>query len=425
MAEPQRPTVVRPFRALHFDTTRVRAADVVAPPYDVVSGGQRADLAGRSPYNVVRLVLPEPGQEDGAAELLRRWRSEGVLTTDPTPSLYRVEQEYTGPDGVRRTREGVLALVRVEPYASRVVRPHERTHAGPKAGRLRLLRAAHAQLSPVFALFRDPSGVVGRTLREGAEAEPLLDVTDDDGTRARMWRVPRGHEPVLEALAAAPLLIADGHHRYETALAYAEERPQDPGAAWTLMYLSSADAPGVTIFPTHRVVGGVDEATAAALPELLRRQGTAVDEVPGDVGALEDALARAEGPAFGVWRGGGRPGLLAVADPAAMRRALPEASSATRTLDVAAVQALALGPVLDLPADAVPHTDRLRYFHRAADAAAAAEAPDAVALILRAPSIAEVEAVADAGEVMPPKSTYFYPKTIDGFVLYDLDEPPV
>ncbi len=427
MTEPQRPTAVRPFRALRFDPARVDVPRAVSPPYDVISEVERTVLAAAEPHNVVRLILPEPGREDEAGRLLEAWRRDGVVVQEPEPCLYAVEQDYRGPDGVARTRSGFLAIVRLEPYEAGVVRPHERTHAAPKEGRLRLLRATEAQLSPVFALYRDPEGTAERALREHRGEEVDLEATDRDGTIHRFWRVesPAAHEAVRAAVERSPLLIADGHHRYETALAYGRERDArgDDPAAWTMMYLASADSEGLSIFPTHRVVAGVDGATFVRLPELLSDAGLAVAEFPGDVSALEDALATVadDVPAFAIWRGGDDPPLLCrLEDPEAMRAALPAASEAARALDVAVVQALVLDRSLGLPADEVPHTDRLRYAHRASEAAEWAEAPDALAVLLRPPSIAAVEAVAEAGDTMPPKSTYFFPKTIDGVVFYDV-----
>ena len=424
MTDSRPETTVRPFRGLHFDAGRVAMADVVSPPYDVIDDRRQAQLEAASPYNVVRLILPRPGHEDEVSDLLRRWQEEGVLVTDEEPSLYWVEQEYTGPDGVPRRRDGFIGLVRVEPYEARVVRPHERTHAAPKEGRLRLLRATEAQLSPVFALYRDPEGRAEAALRAARSGGPDVDVTDPEGTRHRLWRLPGDHAAVRNAVAGSPLLIADGHHRYETALAYRAESEgrDDDGAEWTMMYLVNAEAEGLTIFPTHRVVSGLEPAVEANLARALREQGLTVSEIAGDVGDLVEALAATRDvPAFGIWRGPAKPALLCLLEDAEpMRSALPDASEATRTLDVAVVETLVLGPVLGLRAEDVAHTDRLRYAHRAEDAARLAAVAGTVAVILRAPPIEAVEAVVEAGETMPQKSTYFYPKTVDGFVFHRL-----
>jgi uncharacterized protein (DUF1015 family) len=403
---------IRPFRGLRYDPRVVRPADVVSPPYDVIDERERRRLLGRSPRNVVRLILPEPGREDDVRDLLAEWRREGVLALDREPCLYAVEQHYTGPDGVARRRDGLIALVRLEPFGSGAVLPHERTRAAPKEGRLRLLRAARAQLSPVFSLYRDPTGDVARALADGRRGEPEVDVTDSDGTRHVLWRVAAGHDEVAAAIAAAPLLIADGHHRYETALAYQAEQGAsgDDPAAWTLMYLANASGDGLTIFPTHRVIAGVDPATRANLAPALAEQGLEVVSLDGGIATLEAALASAgRCGAVGIWLGDGQPALVAVASEPG--------------LDAVLVQERVLGPILGLPPDEVVRTDRITYVHRAADAAdlVAAGAGD-LALIVRAPAVEDVAALAAAGETMPQKSTYFYPKMLDGLVFYALDD---
>jgi uncharacterized protein (DUF1015 family) len=334
-----------------------------------------------------------------------------------------VVQNFVGPDGVARSRTGFIALVRLEPYDARIVRPHERTYAGPKAGRLRLLRATRAQLSPVFALYDDPSGHAEAALEAGSESAPAIDVTDGQGTRHRLWRVTSGHDEVQAVLARCPLLIADGHHRYETALAYRDERAgeDDQPAEWTMMYLANAASPGLHIYPTHRVVRGVASALRDDLPARLADLGFQVEPRPGDdptslAAALE---AAGEEPAAAVWRPGADPLLVRLADD----RALDGTPASLRMLDVTAVERIVLAQALGLGADAPERGERIAYRHRATDAVALAEEQgDAVAVLLRAPDVQRVEAVADAGEVMPQKSTYFYPKTVDGFVFYALDQ---
>src|SRR5690349_4034036 len=230
---------IRPFRALRYDVPDLEA--VVAPPYDVISEEDRAGYLARSPYNVVHLTLPD--SEEQAARDLADWQEQGVLTRDDELYWY-VAQDYTGPDGVARTREGFAASVPVSPYDERQVLPHERTHAGPKEGRLRLLRATRTQLEPIFLLYdADP-------VFERPPGDPDVDV-EEGGVRTRVWPV-EGEELEL----GTPLLIADGHHRYETAVVYREENPR---ATHMFGILVSARSPGVEIFPTHRLVESVGE----------------------------------------------------------------------------------------------------------------------------------------------------------------------
>jgi uncharacterized protein (DUF1015 family) len=429
-------TVVRPFRALRYDLARVRAADVVAPPYDVIDEAHRLELLERSPYNVVRLILPGAGHEAEAGEILEQWVEDGILIREPRPSAWWLEQEATGPDGVRRRRSGLITTVRVDAYGEGAVRPHERTLDGPKAGRLALMRAVGANLSPIFAIYDDPLRAV-TTLVDAllVDTPPLLEVRDPEATDHRLWRID--DEDVLAAISRSlgdlPLVIADGHHRYETAMTYrAERRAADgdpPGERpydFAPVYLANRCDPGLEPFATHRVITGIDPA----LHDGLQARLSDWDAVPvaGDIADLEQALAEAprDRAAFGLWPGGRQEGmLLTLRDPGLTVEALPDASDATRALDVAVIGALVLDRVLGLDAGTVAITDRIRYRRRAAEAAeAVASEPEgtAVALLLRAPSVAEVEAVAAAGETMPQKSTYFFPKLLDGLVFHPLDD---
>jgi uncharacterized protein (DUF1015 family) len=425
-------TVVRPFRALHYDLSRVEAADVVAPPYDVIDEAHRQRLLARSPYNVVRLTLPGTGNEAEAGATLERWLEEGILVREPRPSAWWLEQEATGPDGVRRSRSGLITTVRVDAYGEGAVRPHERTLEGPKVGRLALMRAVGANLSPIFAIYDDPARAV--TMLVDAllvDSPPLLEVRDPDGTDHRLWRIDDAQvlAAISRSLADLPLVIADGHHRYETAMTYRAERRAadgDPGGEqpydFAPVYLANRCDPGLEPFATHRVITGVDPALHAGLAARLSDWDAV--PVPGGAEALERALAAAprERTAFGLWTGAAGT-LLTLRDQALAVEALPDASAATRALDVAVIGALVLDRVFGLDAATVAVTDRIRYRRRAAEAAGAvaAEPPgSAVALLLRAPTVSEVEAVAAAGETMPQKSTYFFPKLLDGLVFHPL-----
>src|SRR2546423_4204238 len=213
---------VRPFRALRYDEAKAGPLEeLIAPPYDVISDAERKVYLARSPYNVVHLTLPD--SEEQAGSDFRAWQDQGVLRREEEPSFWWLAQDYVGPDGVARTREGLVVSLRVEPYDNRVILPHERTHAGPKEGRLRLLRAVRAQLEPIFLLFPG-------TLAAGHAGEPDIEATEG-GVTSRLWRLR--DESLVDRLADAQLLIADGHHRYETALAFHEEDGSE-GSAWLM-----------------------------------------------------------------------------------------------------------------------------------------------------------------------------------------------
>jgi uncharacterized protein (DUF1015 family) len=339
--------VVKPFRALRYDEALAGPLeDLVAPPYDVISDELRAELQARSPYNVVHLTLPD--SEEEAARDLEEWRSSGVLVEEP-PAVWALEQDYVGPDGVARKRFGLVASLKVEPYATGTVLPHERTHAGPKEERRRLLRATRVQLEPIFLLY-DGSAPVGRP-----EREPDLEVEG-----AKLWRID---DPMLvRYFDDKQLLIADGHHRYETAVAFSEEEGT-PASAQMPVVLVSTEDPGLEIFPTHRLF---------AEPKHLESEtngGAEVTEVTRD-------------------------GSRVVHGPQGV-------------LDVQFVDTLGQEGI-SYTADAEEAARRVR----SGDAA--------VAYILRPTRIEDVFAYARRGEVLPQKTTYFFPKLISGLLFHPL-----
>ena len=411
---------VRPFRGLRYDPKRHPAYSVVAPPYDVIQLADRMRLVARSNRNVVRLILPDVGRAENARRLLDEWREDGTLREEDVPCLYRTEETFTGPDGVTRVRTGMIALVGL-PRGEGTILPHERTMPNIVEDRLRLLRTTHAQPSPILVTYDDPYGDIDAALRLGSEPLPIVDLTDDHGTHLRMWRVTDEplQERIHDILAERRLLIADGHHRYATALAYRDAFPQDPSANSMMMFLTNGASPGLVIFPIHRVVSGVAAATQERLPDMLCEAGFTVEEAGDGVAQLETAMAKIphDHGVFGLVRQGLPPLLVsAPGEPAA-------ADSPLDRIDAVMLQERVLGPLLDLPADVVAKTHRIRYTAYSDDAAAKVEESGDVGFILRAPTVREVEAVALAGEVMPQKSTYFYPKTLDGLVIRTLDGP--
>ena len=341
---------VRPIRALHYDLASVPdMADVVAPPYDVIDAEGRAALLRRSPLNVVEIDLPQaPDGGDPyehAAETLREWTDRGILSADRDEALWALEQDYSGPDGVRRTRRGFLCRVRVTDYGPGLVRPHERTQPGPKEDRLRLTRATKHNLSPIFSLH---TGDVWRYIAPALPAEPLAEVTDDEGTTHRIWRVdsPEVHRSVAAALADTELLIADGHHRYETARTYAEEIGGDGDHRYTLMALSSLDDEGTTTFGYHRLLTGLDtpekqQAVGKMLREQFEIEEVAVDEIDP---AGEPGIG-----VFGYIDSHHRTGYrLRLKDVSVMDPLLPDRSEAYRRLDAAILETLVLREALGM-----------------------------------------------------------------------------
>jgi uncharacterized protein (DUF1015 family) len=420
-------TAIEPLRALRYDPRRVKLADVVAPPYDVISAAERDALARRSPYSAVRLILPD--SPDQAAGLLGDWRRQGVLRRDAEPALWWHEQRFVGPDGRERTRGGVLGALRLSAYEEGRVRPHEHTHAEVKQGRLELLRATRVNLSPIFVLYDDPADAAA-AVAAAVTAEPPAMEVGDRHLQHRFWEL---RDPALvgaaqEALGDRELLIADGHHRYETALAYrAERRRSDAGGGeapydFMLAFAANLRSPDLAIFPTHRVVVG-----DAQLDERLLEPFD-VTRLPAGTGAraAEAALAAAppDRPAFAFWRGASQPALLVVLrDADAAARALPTEPPPVRRIDSAVLEALVLGPLLGVTREQFQRSHAVRYVRELDRAAAMVESGEAsTAILLRAPSVDQVRDVAAAGGVMPQKSTYFFPKLYSGFLFNPLDD---
>jgi uncharacterized protein (DUF1015 family) len=410
---------VQPLRALHYDLKSVGPlADLVAPPYDVIDSAQRSRLAGRSPYNVVEIDLPEATGDpyDAAARTLAGWEREGAVVQDAEPAVWALSQEYDVPGGDgRRERRGFFCRVRVEEYGARRIRPHERTHPGPKEDRLRLTRATHANLSPIFSLYDDPKEAAWGALAPHLRSAPWSEVTDEDGTIHRLWRVtdPDAHTAVADALAPAELLIADGHHRYETARVY----QQEGGAGHVLMCLVALQDPGLTVFPTHRLLTRIDNREA--LRDTIQRDFE-VEPVQDD--ALEPT---GDGPVRLGYLDAHhrRPLMLTLRDPAIAAAALPGKPEPYRHLDTAVLEAVVLKGALGMSEDDISHLNGLDYardYDQARERVASGQAE--AAFFMRATPVAQVRDVAATGESMPPKSTYFFPKVLTGMVFNPLDD---
>jgi uncharacterized protein (DUF1015 family) len=414
---------VQPLRALHYDPAVVGPlADVVAPPYDVIDANQRAALIARSPFNVVAIDLPEgePDKYETAHELFESWQLEGALVRDDDPALWAHTQDYTGPDGVRRTRRGFFCRVRIEDYGPGRVRPHERTHPGPKEDRLRLTRATRANISPIFSLYSDPAETAWKALAPSTEQPPWADITDADGTVHRLWRVsdPAAIAAAQAGALDAELLIADGHHRYETMQAYAEEIGGEGDHRYILMCLVALEDPGLTVFPTHRLIGGLDERRWQALDEALQRDFEIV-EVPIDELTPTPGEGKLE---LGFFDGrDGRALRLTLKDQAIADAALPGHSDAYRHLDTGVLETLLLKNALDYSDDDISHFNGLFYARDTAEALAMVRSGDYDAAFLMRPTpVGQVREVAAAGENMPPKSTYFFPKLLTGLLFNPL-----
>jgi uncharacterized protein (DUF1015 family) len=418
---------VQPLRALHYDLGAVGSLDaVVAPPYDVIDAAQRAELAARSPLNVVEVDLPRaPAGEDPyahAQSVFETWSQQGVLVRDRAPALWPMTQEYAVPGGdARAIRRGFFCRIRVEDYGAGRIRPHERTQPGPKEDRLRLTRATRANLSPIFSLFADPGNEAWAALERHTRSEPLATVAVGDATN-RLWRVEDADAiaAVQRLLADAELLIADGHHRYETARTYAEEIGGEGEHRYVLMFLCSLQDPGLTVLPTHRLLTNLKQG------EVQERLGSGIKRdfeiEPIETAALEPQAGE-PGVRFGYIDAHFRQAFrLVLKDEAIAATAMPDKPEAYRRLEAAVLEALVLRGVLGMSEQDVEAKRGLDYAKTVDEVVAALDGGRAdAAFVLRAAPIDQVVEVARAGESMPPKSTFFHPKIPTGLVFNPLE----
>ena len=418
---------VQPLRTLRYDLKSVGSLDnVAAPPYDVIDAPMRAELASRSPFNVVEIDLPQANNGGDpyqhAQETLEEWIHQGVMVREREPALWVLTQDYTGPDGNAYTRHGFFARVRVEDYGPGKIRPHERTQPGPKEDRLRLTRATRANLSPIFSLFPDPGNATWQVLDPVTSDEPFDTVTDADGTVNRLWRVsdPETISKVQNSLSERELLIADGHHRYETARVYAEEIGGEGEHSYVLMFLTALEDNGLTVFPTHRLIKqGLADDKREALRDTLQQQFD-IEEV--SAGELEPPAGSGK-VQFGYMDAHHKkPYRLTLKDQATADAALEGRSEAYRHLDTAVLEALVFKGALGMTEDDVANKRGIDYSKSFDDARDAVESGRVdAAFFMRSTPVEQVQAVAEAGESMPPKSTYFFPKIPTGLVFNPLE----
>jgi uncharacterized protein (DUF1015 family) len=416
---------VQPLKTLRYDQSVVGPLDdVIAPPYDVIDAELRAELVARSPYNVVEIDLPVEADGDDrylhAETLLDHWRTQGALVREEEPAFWALDQEYTAPGGSRQRRRGFFARVRVEDYGPGRIRPHERTHPGPKEDRLRLTRATRANLSPIFSLFPDADGEAAATLAEAATEAPFASAADHEGTVNTLWRIaePDRVAALQAALADAELLIADGHHRYETARVYAEEIGGEGPHRYVLMLLCSLSDPGLLVFPTHRLLNGLrdDSAKQEAIRDTLKRDFEVQEVTREQLEPSGDPEGRTQlGYMDSFHR---QPYLLTLKDQSIADAALEGMPEPYRRLDTAVLEAIVLKGALGMTEDDISHLHGLDYSKSFDDALDAVQSGRSDAgFFMRGTPVEQVGEVAQTGVSMPPKSTYFHPKIPTGLIF--------
>ena len=435
-------TEIRPFRALRYDARRVAPDDVIAPPYDVVGADAVAALHARSPYNAAHLENPAGTGDErftGAKRTLDAWLKDGALVRDARPALYVYEQRAK-IEGRWVSRRCVFARTRLHRPEEGIVRPHEMTLSGPREERLRLIRATRTNLSPIFATFLDPSHAARDLIVAVAQQVPDFEAHDRLGDRHRLWVVTdRARiETLTGALAASNITIADGHHRTHTALDYRDECAQRAGKKWTgnepenfaLMGLIPEDDPGLVILPIHRLIHD------AELPERFIDRLSALYRVEvlstsGGAEAVADAWARVQANAYSptaftiLGVDGPHSVHLAVArSQEAIDAAMPQRLSlASKRLDAVVLTETILAPIFGIDRAALAAGQRVTFTESVDEAREAIEASACrVAFLINATRVEQVTSVADAGEVMPQKSTFFYPKLATGLVFNSLDD---
>jgi uncharacterized protein (DUF1015 family) len=442
---------IYPFRAWRYNPSAVRLADVVTQPYDKISPAMQQAYYQRSPYNLVRIILGLPELFDAekgenvysrAARDFRAWREQGVLTQEHDPCVFAYAQRFQVPGtDIVKERRGFIALGKLQDYSEKVVFRHEQTLSKPKSDRLNLLKATQAHFGQIFMLYSDPSGSVEKNLYAGNGAADA-EVTDEYGVLHRLWRV--NNPATIRLLAAAmddkKLIIADGHHRYETALNYAKEHghataqpelttanlPQPPyPEAAVMMTFVNMDSDGLVILPTHRVVHSlngtdIDNFDPAAFRLSAEEFFTVEALAPGDAQSYLATLSSQIGTVFvAVTRAGD---FLLRARPEAMEKALADVSKRQRQLDLTQLHSIVLDRLLGLDAEKVREQTNLRYLRDAGEAVEQVRKGEAdVAFLTNPVTMEQLREVAFAGEVMPQKSTDFFPKLLSGLTIYALN----
>jgi uncharacterized protein (DUF1015 family) len=430
---------IRAFRGFRYDLGRVGAlSDVVAPPYDVIDPALQQALYDRSPYNAVRLILnkeeptdtPADNRYTRSAATLRAWQADDVLRPDSARSLYVYHQDFT-VEGRTYTRRGFLARVRLEPFGTGRIYPHEETMPGPKADRLKLFHATAMNLCPLFGLYPDADDTVMQQLDAATRRALPLQATDHLGVVSKLWPVSDQHvvSAVTGLLGPKPVFIADGHHRYETGLHYLQDkraagevRDDEAPANFILMMLVSMSDPGLLILPTHRLVSGLPRLRAEQLAALLRPHFQVEKVGEGERGARDAwELIEADGGqellafgtvADGVWQ------TARLLGPDAMAKLASDHSDAWRGLAVSVLHVLVLDHVLAPALHAKPEYKYVHLLREVTDATAARSCD--LAVLVHPATMAHVEQIAGTREKMPPKSTYFYPKLLSGLVFNPL-----
>ncbi|MBF0491770.1 MAG: DUF1015 domain-containing protein [Deltaproteobacteria bacterium] len=434
--------IISPFRGLHYNPLKIKNfAEVMAPPYDVIDEAYREKLYARHPQNVVKLILTQ--EEDGkilglnkyemAAKYLQDWQKQELLVQDAQPQLYLYHQTYTLADGRALTRKGFIARRRLEPFDEGKIRPHEYTFAGPKADRLQLIKSTQTNLSAIFGIFSDAQRQVMKNFDKALTQKPLMDLVTDDGNRHQVWAVGdlQIHEQVNTLMQDKITFIADGHHRYETALNYRDyclqnvpSSQSDPAYNFVMMYLCPMEDEGLVILPTHRVLDvAVPLNLEAALQKLSQNFEIKKFAKANKAAALQELQQVGANKLGFILSSKEALNLIQISfEKLAKISALASLSAPVRELDVTVLHHYLLPEIFEIN---LHEGDEVKKIHYVKDTQEALEAPEkgqaSLSFILNPTQMKQVEAISNIGERMPHKSTFFYPKLLSGLVFNPLD----
>jgi uncharacterized protein (DUF1015 family) len=448
---------VAPFRALRYNSAKIeRLEDVFTPPYDIISAGDGEKLRQKNPYSMINLDLRNTSQgeteDDGryqqARDRFAAWQDESVLIRDAQPAMYLYNIEYQHPNGRRLTRKGLVCLVGLAEFSEGIVRPHEKTFAGVIGDRLKLMETCEAQFSKIFSIYSDPQQEVIRTLEQAQEDAPVLQTKDGSGNTHSLWRVTDAAAiaTVRQFFADRPVYIADGHHRYTTALEYRRRAlaanpalPADHPSQFIMMYLCGCEDPGLSVLPTHRLVRWPGAMSADALAERMQSclrveevtSGSRESLMAETLNRMDEAAKDSSLPAFGVYHAGENRAFLLAATQATFTAspALADKPEVLRTLDVVLLSEVLINHCLGLSHEQCAKDKLISYlsdpdeaFDAAVKESVVEDGHTPLLLLLNPTKVEQVLRVADSGNIMPHKSTFFYPKILTGLLIRKLDE---
>lgn len=416
---------IKGFRALRYTPAAGGISSLICPPYDVISEDERRHFIDENEHNIIRLELPRGGDDPyaEAGNILDKWIKDGILAQDDADSIYVYEEEFE-EKGVKMSFKGIICLVKLEEFSKGIILPHEETLSKAKADRFNLMKATGCNFSQIYSLYTDGGGVTGGFIDGISCGEPLVTAKDASGVTHRLWRT--SDPGVISAVSASfdgrKLYIADGHHRYETAINYRnylrEQGLAKPGdlADYVMMTLVDLDSPGLVVYPTHRVVHGIENFDAELIKTRCKKYFD-IMEYPREEALAHLAKAGAAGSKAFVLYTGGRYSLLTLKDPDALCREYSDVCRELMLLDVSVLHRLILEQIMGIDSEKLKNQTNLTYTRDIDEAVGLADGGADCAFILNPTKVTEIKTVALAGEKMPQKSTYFYPKLITGLVM--------